>query len=145
MNTQSLWNRIPPAFRLAVVAVVVVGLLLFAWFYGVKAWNGIGNWVYHHSENDGKKEITKIKTELAAETKVANQAVAAYEASKLVIEEERKKREKAEVILADKSKTTDQKLAAYEAAVHAIPTVTGPQSTDELCARAKALGLPGCD
>jgi hypothetical protein len=145
VDTRSLWNRIPAAFRLAVIAVVVVGLLLFTWFYGVKAWNGVGNWIYHHSENDGKKEITKIKTELAAETKIANQAVAVYEASKLVIEEERKKREQAEIILADRSKTTDQKLAAYQAAVNSIPTVTPPQSTDELCARAKALGLKGCD
>ena len=141
MDTRSLWNRIPAAFRLAVIAVVVVGLLLFAWFYGVKAWNGVGNWVYHHSENDGKKEITKIKTEVAEQTKVATAAAAAYEESKFQVAEERKKRVLAEAYLADKTQNTDQKLLALQAAINAVPTVTGPESDAELCQRARAAGI----
>lgn len=140
----SILNKIPASLRTPAMFVLFVFLGITIWFFGVKAWNGIGNWMYHHSETDAKAEIQTIKTQLSTETKIANEAVGAFEASKSVIAEEKKKREIAESILADKSKTTDQKLDAYETAVKAVPTHTSPESTDQLCERAKSLGLPGC-
>lgn len=141
MTLNEAWGRVPSIIRVPLIVIAVVGIPLLLWFYGAKAWNGVGNFMYHHSENDAKKEIGGIKTQLVEETKLANQAVAAYEASKAQIAEEKKRREIAESILADKTKTTNEKLAAYETAVSARPTITGPESDAELCKRAAALGL----
>jgi hypothetical protein len=138
---QNPLNRIPPTWRIPVLvfAVLLIGALLF--LYGAKAWNGIGSRFHDWRVSAAKTEIQSAKNEAAESKKVAEGAIAAFEAEKLVTAEERKKRELAESILADKSKNTNQKLAAYEAALAARPTVTGAESTDELCKRAAALGL----
>lgn len=137
----SLLGKIPPVAQIPLM--VFAGLLLIAlvWLYGMRAWNGVGNFMYHHSVNDATREIDQTKQQVASEKELANQAVAAYESSKLVIAEKEKQLEIAEKELADKRKNTDQKLAAYEAAVNSRPTVTEPQSTHEMCLRAKALGI----
>lgn len=138
--------RIPSIWRTAILASITLFLIVLLWFYGMKVWNGIGNWFYHHSENDAKAEINAIKSEAANESKLANEAIAAYEASKLQIAEEQKRREIAEKILAERGKTTDAKLQDYENAVRAVPNHTGPESSAELCQRARALGLAAvCD
>lgn len=139
---RKLWEKIPALWR--VPALLMAGLVIFVLisYVWAGAWNGVGNWWYHHSENAGKVEIQGIKTQVAEETKVANQAVAAYEASKQIIEEEKKKREAAEAILVDKTKNTDQKIAAYDKAISDVPTHTPPESDPELCQRAKSLGIP---
>lgn len=138
---KTVWEKIPPLWRIPVlIGLGLLGFVLLSYVWA-GAWNGVGNWWYHHSENAGKKEITEIKAEIVESKKVATEAVQAYEDSKQIIADERKKREAAEKNLADKTKNTDQKIAAYEAAVSNIPTHTPPESDDELCQRARSLGL----
>lgn len=141
MDTRSLWSRIPAAFRLALIAVVVVGLLAFSWFYGVKAWNGFGNWMFHHSTTDAHKQIDQLKQEAAQQKQIAAEAIGAFEAEKLVTAEERKKREIAEKLLADKTKATDQKIKILDEILTAPPTQSGPESPEQICIRARAFGI----
>jgi hypothetical protein len=138
---KAIWDKIPILWRIPALLFLAVLVFVGTSYIWAGAWNSVGNWWYHHSENKAKQEIQQLKTEVAAETKAANEAVAAYESSKWQIAEEKKKRVLAESILADKTKNTDQKLAAYEAAVNAVPTVTTGESDAELCQRARSLGI----
>lgn len=141
---KNLWNRVPVGWRIPLVVAAALVLILGTWMYGANLKNHLGNWWYARGTAQSHEEIDKLKAQVADEQKKANDAVAAFEAEKLVTAEERKKRELAENILEDKSKTANEKLRAYEAIVNAPATHTGPQSTDELCARAKAHGIR-CD
>ncbi|MEK6281857.1 MAG: hypothetical protein AABN95_16005 [Acidobacteriota bacterium] len=135
-------NRIPSAWRFVLLVSAALLIVVLVWFYGMRLWNGVGNWMYHHSETDAKKEISEIKTEAQQAKDVARDALAAYESQKRVTDEKEAQRALAEKELMDRRKTTDQKLAAYEAAVDARPTVTGPgESTRDMCLRAAALGI----
>lgn len=131
-------------WRIPLIVFVALSLLLGTWLFGANLKNHLGNWWYARGTAQSHEEIDKLKAQVADEQRKANDAVAAFEAEKLVTAEERKKRELAENILEDKSKTASEKLKAYDAIVNAPATHTGPQSTDELCARAKAHGIR-CD
>ncbi len=135
------WRKIPAAFRLAVLGLIVLALVLAIFFYGARLKNHIGNWWYERGAAQQHAEIDKLKQEVEQQKQQAADAVKAFEAEKLVTAEERKKREIAETILADKTKTTNQKLKDYQDIVNAPPTRTGPESTDALCERARKLGV----
>src|SRR5687768_5295502 len=133
---------VPPAWRIPVLGLLfllIVGVVLLK---GSQIWNGIGSRFHDWRVSVAKKEIQKFKDEASESKKVAEGAIAAYEAEKKIAQEEKAKREIAEKVLADKTKNTDQKLEAYRAAVNARPTASGPESTDELCRRSAALGIP---
>lgn len=132
---------VPHSLRIPVLAGLALLLLVVVWFYGVRAWNGVGNRFHEWRVSVAQKEIQKFKDEAAASKELATKSIAAYEAEKKIAQEEKAKRELAEKVLADRTKNTDQKLAAYDAAMRERPTITGPQNTEELCQRAAALGL----
>jgi predicted acyl esterase len=124
--------------------VGLVVLLVVIWYFGGKAINHLQGWFYDRGTNQAHQQIDALQKEADASKAVAQDALNKLAEEKKVTAEERRKRELAEQILADKSKTSNQKLKAYEDAVNRAPTVTAPQSTDELCARAASLGL-SCD
>ncbi len=135
------WRKIPAAFRLAVLGLIVLALVLAIFFYGARLKNHIGNWWYERGTAQQNAEIDKLKQEIEQQRQQAADAVKAFEAEKLVTAEERKKREIAETILADKTKTTNQKLKDYQDIVNSAPIHTGPESTEALCARARRFGI----
>lgn len=137
-----LFEKIPPTLRIPVLAGLAIGILALVFVFGTRAWNGIGNRVHEWRVSVAQKEIQKFKDEAALSKELATKSIAAYEAEKKIAEEEKAKRELAEKVLADRTKNTDQKLAAYFAAVNARPTVSGPESTEALCTRARELGIP---
>lgn len=141
MSIKDTINRIPAAWKLPLIVGAVIVFLLVGWLYGTRITNGIGSWWFARAVAKDKAEIQSLKDDAVKQKALVQDLVNAFEAQKLVTAEETKKRESLEVILADKSKTTDQKLKAYNDVLAKSPTVTPPESTDQLCARAKALGL----
>lgn len=136
-----LLELIPVSWRLPLIVGLALLLLLGAVFYGRRAANKLSGWVYDRTTASKRHEIDEALKEAEASKKVAADALAALAAEKKVTEEERKKREQLEKLLGDSRKTTDQKLKEYQDSLSRAPTVTGPQSTDELCARAASLGI----
>lgn len=133
---------VPPTLRIPVLAGLAILIIALVFVFGTKAWNGIGNRFHDVKVWIAQKEIKAAKDEAEESKKVTAASIAAFQEAKKMAEEEKAKREIAEKVLADKTKNTDQKLAAYEKAISARPTVTAPQSTDELCERARSLGIP---
>jgi hypothetical protein len=124
-------------------AGLVIALGLMIWF-GVltKAWNGLGNLLFHHQANEMSQDVKDQLAKAAEQKKVLDQTLLDLAKSKEDLAKATKAREDAEKIFDDKSKTATQKLAAYEAAMSAAPIHTDASnvSTEDLCARAKANG-----
>lgn len=141
MTIRSTIMAIPAAWKLPLIVGLVLVFGLGAWLFGAKITNRIGSWRFARQSAAQEAQIKALTDEGAKQKTLVQDLVNAFNAEKLVTAEEKKKREQLEVILADKSKTTDQKVKIYNDLVARAPTVTGPESTDQLCARAKELGI----
>lgn len=139
----SMLSNIPNPVKWIVGAGLVIALGLMIWF-GVltKAWNGIGNFLFHRQANEMSQDVKDQLAKAAEQKKLLEQTMLELAKSKEDLATATKAREEAEKIFNDKSKTAGQKLAAFEAAKSAAPIHTDPSnvSIDDLCARAKAIG-----
>ena len=136
-------SNIPNPVKWIVGAGLVIALGLMIWF-GVltKAWNGIGNFLFHRQANELSQDVKDQLAKAAEQKKLLEQTLLELAKSKEELAKATKAREEAEKIFNDKSKTASEKVAAYEAAKSAAPihTDAGSVSTEDLCARAKAIG-----
>lgn len=122
------WARIPRGIQTIVIvaAVLFAGLLL--WQFGARTSDRIGSWWFNRGVNQSQKELQESKALIGDLTKQ--------------LAAEKAKREALEKVLADKHLTSEQKLKAYEEAIKSSVPATPVGNTDELCARAAALGVP---
>ena len=135
-------SNIPNPVKWIVGAGIVIALGLMIWF-GVltRAWNGIGNLLFHHQANEMSQDVKDQLAKAAEQKKVLDQTLLELAKSKEDLAKATQAREDAEKIFNDKSKTASQKVAAFEAIKSAAPIVNDPgTSLEELCARAKANG-----
>ena len=139
----SMFSNIPNPVKWIVGAGLIIALGLMIWF-GVltRAWNGIGNLLFHRQANEMSQDVKDQLAKAAEQKKVLEQTLLELAKSKEDLAKATKAREDAERIFNDASKTSKEKVAAFEAAMSAAPIHTDPSnvSTDDLCARAKAIG-----
>lgn len=130
-----------PRLYLAVGAVVLVVVLTLGWwFYGTRAWNGIGNWLFHRQINAERAKVQK-DLDAAAETKKAlEQTLFELAQSKKELVTVKAEKDRLEQVFNDKSKTASEKVAAFKAAVadDPISTPTDGVTVDALCQRARS-------
>lgn len=141
INSILNWLKAHPLVTVVGSGFILVFLVLTLAYYGSTLTNRISSWWYSRGTEQAHEKIEKAKGEAAQAKAVAEEALRELAKEKERGEAERKKRELAEQILSDRSKTTNEKLEAYEKAINQLPTVSGPTSVDELCARARAAGI----
>lgn len=136
------WGRLSTSIK--IIICVGIGLLLIGliWLYGAKARNHFGNWWHARQVAAAQREIDTAKSDAQRAKAVAEDALKELQAEKQVTAAEKAKREVLEGILADKTLNANQKLKAWES-IKDSPIVVTPVSsdTDELCRRAKNLGI----
>ncbi len=136
-------SNIPNPIKWIVGAGLVIALGLMIWF-GVltKAWNGIGNLLFHRQANELSQDVKDQLAKAAEQKKVLEQTMLELAKSKEELAMATKAREDAEKIFDDKSKTANEKVAAYKAARSAPTPIIDPSklSDEDLCAKAKSVG-----
>lgn len=128
-------------WALAIGVALILGLVI--WFGGVtKAWNSIGNRLFARQMNAKRAEVQKELDDAAAQKKVLEQTLLEYKQAKEELTAVKAEKDRLEKIFNDKSKAASEKVAEFKAALADDPvhTSTDNITTDDLCARAKAIG-----
>lgn len=127
-------------YLLAAGALIVILILLF--FYGAKAWSGIGNYFFHREIAAAKVEVQSQLDKAAEQKKELEKTLLELDQAKKDLAVASHAREEAEKVLNDKSKTAQEKVAAYKATLADAPirTDTTGITTSDLCQRAKDQG-----
>ena len=132
-----------PRLYLAVGGLaLVIALTLGWWFYGSRVWNGIGNWLFHRQINAERQKVNKELAEAAETKKALEQTLLEYGQAKKELVTVKAEKDRLEQVFNDKQKSAQDKVAAFKAAVADDPvsTPTDNITTEDLCARAKAIG-----
>ena len=138
----SILNKIPPVVQAGIVVVLIIGLVLFIWYKGTQVWNGIGNFLFHRQIN---AERTKVSAELEAaaeQKKVLEQTLRDLAEAKKDLETVKAEKDRLEKVFNDQSKTAAEKVAEFKKSLADDPahSPTDNITTEDLCARAKAIG-----
>lgn len=135
-------SKIPKAVRWPLGIGIGVLFAIVLWFYGAKAWNGIGNYFFHRKADALSADVKKQLADAAEQKKLLERTLIELQLSKEELARATKAREDAERIFNDKSKTASEKLKEYQQVMSANPIRTDPTgvTTSDLCARAKAIG-----
>lgn len=131
------WDALPRGVHLLAVAITLLAVTMFFLFVVPRMWN---RWT---KPQTGIDQTTQFQIRDAEKNKaVADAALGELERAKADLAAEKQKREALEIILNDKSKTTESARKAYQDALNQpAPTPIVGESTDDLCARAKRLGI----
>lgn len=135
-------NGLSTFTKLAVIVVVGILLVIVLWFYGARAWNGIGNWLFARRINAERQKVQKELDQAAEQKKILEQTLLDYKAAKEELVTVKAEKDRLEAIFNDKSKTASEKVAAFKTAVADDPvhTPTDNITVSDLCSRAKAIG-----
>lgn len=135
-------SRLPPTIRLIIIVAVSVLILIGVWFYGAKAWNGIGNKVFEWRTGKKLEQVEKQLKEAENQKKELEKTLLELKQAKEDLAVATKARQQAEAIFNDSSKTSAQKVEAFKDTLGEPPvrTDTTGITTDSLCERAKATG-----
>lgn len=142
INAFMSWYKANALITIPLTVGLVLLLALGAWYKGAQLSNAIGNWWYSRGTQSAHEDIDRLKGDAAAAKEVAAEALKELALEKERYKAEREKRELAEQLLLDRGKTTNEKLKLYEEAINKAPAISGPASVDDLCARARAAGIP---
>lgn len=124
---------------LTFVALTLLALLIFI---GPSACHKVSDSVWHKGTTKDEQAIKADEAEAQKWKKVADEALGRLEETKRALAEETAKREAAEKILADRHTSTKAAQDAYDRAVAAAPVPVDPNaSSDDLCERARRLGV----
>lgn len=136
------FNKIPKGLRYLLAAGAILIIIILLWFYGAKAWNGIGNHFFQKEVAKARAEIQSQLDKAAEQKKELDKALLELDQAKKDLAAASRAREEAEKVLNDKSKTASEKVAAYKAALADAPvsTPTTGITTSDLCQRAKNSG-----
>ena len=135
-------SRIPPTFRLIIIVAVSILIVIGVWFYGAKAWNGIGNKVFEWRTGRKLEQVEKQLREAENQKRELEKTLLELKQAKEDLAVATKARQQAEEIFNDSSKTSAEKVAAFKDALRDDPvrTDTTGITTESLCERAKAAG-----
>lgn len=131
-----------PLFRTGAVMVGILLLILLLMFGVPRGWNKFSNWWWQGGTEKLKQEADAASAEAQKWKGVTEELVKELEEAKQLYAEEKTKREAAEKILSEKRLATEAARDAYERAISApAPTPDLSGSTDDLCERARRLGV----
>lgn len=128
--------------QVGIVFAVTLSLVLFLWYKGAQTWNGIGNFLFHRQINAERQRVIKDLESAAEQKKVLEQTLRELAEAKKDLETVKAEKDRLEKIFNDQSKTAAEKVAEFKKAVADDPehSPTDNITTEDLCARAKAIG-----
>lgn len=138
----SVLNKIPVPIRWAIGIALVVILIAFLWYKGTQVWNGIGNMWFAAKMSWQDKNVKKELDSAAEQKKVIEQTLREFADAKEELQTVKSEKDRLEKLFNDQSKTAAEKVAEFKKAVADDPvhTPTDNVTTEDLCARAKAIG-----
>lgn len=143
MTLMSTIQKIPTPIKWGLGVGIVVVFSLLMWF-GVltKAWNGLGNWLFSRQINAERVKVQKDLDKAAEQKKLLEQTLLEYKQAKEELVTVKAEKDRLEQVFNDKSKTATDKVAEFKAAAadNPVHTPTDNITSDDLCARAKAIG-----
>jgi hypothetical protein len=136
-SLKTKWDALPRGVHFLAGLIALCIVAAFFMFVVPRIWN---RWT---KPTMGIDKTTQGQIREAEQNKaVADAALGELERAKADLEAEKQKRAALETILNDKSKTTESARKAYQDALNKpAPTPIAGESTDDLCARAKRLGI----
>lgn len=137
-----LLNSIPKPVQIGIVIVLGAVLFFFLWYKGTQLWNGIGNFFFHRQINAERVKVQKELDDAVEQKKQFELTLQELAVAKKDYADAKAEKDRLEGIFNDQSKSAAAKVAAFKAAVADDPvnTPTDNVTTEDLCARAKAIG-----
>jgi len=137
-----MFNNIPAPVKWIVGTGVTVILLILLWLYATKGINGIQSFIFYKKANAEQAKINADLEKAKQQQAIIDQTLRDYKQAKADYDSVKAEKDKLEKVFNDQSKSAAEKVAAFKAALADDPvhTPTDNVTTDDLCARAKAIG-----
>jgi hypothetical protein len=142
MDLKAKFNSIPNPIKWFVGVGLVVILAILLVFKGQQVWNGIGNKIFEWKIGKKQEEVNKDLADAARQKVLLEQSLKELKAAKEELTAAKAETDRLKGIFDDSSKNSAQKVAEFKKAVSDNPvhTPTDNVTTEDLCARAKAIG-----
>lgn len=137
----SWFSNLPSTVKTIIVAGLAIALGLLFWFgLLTKAWNGVGNALFHRQITAERVKVQKELDDAAEMKKALEQTLLEYGQAKKELVTVKAEKDRLEQIFNDKQKSASEKVAAFKAAVADDPVVTPTDGVtlDALCQRARS-------
>ena len=121
---------------------VVIILASLIWWFQAKLWNGIGNAIFAAKMSWQEKNLQKELESAAAQQKEIDKTLTELALAKQEKEAAKAETDRLKKVFNDQSKTAAEKVAEFKKAMATEPVVTPTDgiTSEDLCARSKALG-----
>lgn len=125
---------------IAIGAVIILAIL--TWYFQTKIWNGIGNTIFAAKMTWQGRSVQKDLESAAAQQKEIDKSLTELAVRKKELEAVKAETDRLKNVFNDQSKTAAEKVAEFKKAVADDPvhTPTDNISSEDLCARARAIG-----
>lgn len=135
-------GKIPSPIRWAIGIALVGIIIFFLWYKGTQVWNGIGNYFFHRQINAERAKVQKELESAAEQKKELEKTLTELAVAKSELESVKAEKDRLEKVFNDTSKSASQKVAEFKKAVadDPIATPTDGITSEDLCARSKAIG-----
>lgn len=138
INSILKWAKSNP---IIVVGIVVI-LVIFIWWFQAKLWNGIGNAIFAAKMSWQERSVEKELESAAAQQKEIDKTLTELAVAKKELEITKAESDRLKQVFYDQSKTAAEKVAEFKQAMadNPVTTPTDGITSEDLCARSKALG-----
>lgn len=138
INSLLKWFKSNPIIAIATVLV----LAIFIWYFQAKLWNGVGNAIFAARMSWQNRSVQKELESAAAQQKEIDKTLTELAVAKKEVESAKAETDRLVKVFNDQSKTAAEKVAEFKKAMATEPVTTATDgiTSEDLCARAKALG-----
>lgn len=138
INSLIKWAKSNP---IIVVGIVII-LAIFIWWFQAKLWNGIGNAIFAAKMSWQERSVQKELESAAAQQREIDKTLIDLALAKQEKEAAKAETDRLKQVFYDQSKTAAEKVAEFKQAMADSPVATPTDgiTSEDLCARSKALG-----
>lgn len=141
INSLIKWLKGNPVITIAIAIVLVI----IIWRFQAKLLNGFGNAIFAAKMSWQERSVQKELESAAVQQKEIDKTLTNLAVAKRELEITKAESDRLKQVFNDQSKTAAEKVAEFKKAMAAEP-VTSPTdgiTSEDLCARAKAIGASG--